>query len=97
MLINMIVILDLKVITKARHMKIDMDKPGLLTVYIKSLPIEGKANKEVVKLFSKLLKVPQLNIEIISGLQSKYKKIKIETLDLSVEQVLNRLITNSLK
>ena len=42
--------------------------------YLKSVPIDNKANEELVKLFKKDYKV---KIEIISGHTSKSKKIKI--------------------
>ena len=39
-------------------------------VNIKSQPIEGKANKEIIKLFHKKYKKP---VRIVSGLRSKEK------------------------
>ena len=44
-------------------------------IKIKSNPIKGKANKEIINEFSKLTK---RHIEIISGQKSKKKTIKIE-------------------
>jgi uncharacterized protein (TIGR00251 family) len=46
----------------------------MIIVFLKSIPQDDKANLELVKLFKKNLK---LKIEIISGLKSKNKKIKI--------------------
>ena len=43
-------------------------------VNIKSQPIEGKANKEIIKLFHKKFKK---SIRIISGLKSKEKVLEI--------------------
>ncbi|MBD3313487.1 YggU family protein [Candidatus Woesearchaeota archaeon] len=45
-----------------------------LRVNIKAPPEKGKANKEVVKFFSKLLKK---KVEIVSGKTSKEKLLKI--------------------
>ena len=41
---------------------------------IKAPPDKGKANKEVIKFFSKLLKK---KVEIVSGLKSKEKMLRI--------------------
>ena len=45
-----------------------------LRVSIKAPPDKGKANKEVIKFFSKLLKK---KVEIVSGLKSKEKMLRI--------------------
>ncbi len=44
---------------------------------IKSPPIDGKANKEIVEYFSKAFKIAKSNVKIISGLYSKNKIIDI--------------------
>jgi len=45
-----------------------------IDVRIKAAPEKGKANKEIIKEFSKLTKSP---VEIISGLKSQHKTLKI--------------------
>jgi uncharacterized protein (TIGR00251 family) len=45
-----------------------------LEVKIRSPPLKGKANKEIIKEFSKLT---GRNVEIVSGLKSQQKTIKI--------------------
>lgn len=68
----------LKIIVKPNSPKneitsIDEDR-NALRVSIKAPPDKGKANKEVMKFFSKLLKK---KVEIVSGLKSREKLIKI--------------------
>jgi uncharacterized protein (TIGR00251 family) len=48
-----------------------------LKVKLTSPPVEGKANKELIELLSKKLKVRKKDIEIISGQSSKNKVVKI--------------------
>ena len=48
-----------------------------LKVKLTSPPVEGKANKELIDLLSKELKIPKKDIEIISGQSSKNKIVKI--------------------
>jgi len=47
---------------------------GEIEVRITSVPQKGKANKEIIKEFSKLTKSL---VEIISGLKSRHKTLKI--------------------
>lgn len=42
-------------------------------VFLKSLPVDDLANKELIKLFKKSLKK---NVEIVFGFKSRNKKIK---------------------
>jgi len=48
-----------------------------LKVKLTSPPVEGKANKELVDLLSKELKVRKKDIQILSGQSSKNKIVKI--------------------
>jgi uncharacterized protein (TIGR00251 family) len=54
--------------------EIKIDK-GIVKVSVKAPPEKGKANKEVIKFFSKLLKK---DIKIIAGLTSRQKLISIK-------------------
>jgi len=62
--------------TKAKTSEIlDFDEEKqLYKVNIKSQPIEGKANKEIIKLFHKKFKKP---VRIIHGLKGKEKILEI--------------------
>ena len=59
---------------------------GRLKVKIKAPPIEGKANKEVVKFFSKLL---DAEVAIVKGETSREKDLLVK--GLSAEEVKKRL------
>jgi len=50
---------------------------GDLKVKIKSAPIKGKANQELIELLAKYYKVSKNQIEIIKGQTSKNKIIEI--------------------
>ena len=47
-------------------------------VHVKERPEDGKANKAIIKAFSKYFKIPVSRIEIISGRFSKRKIISID-------------------
>ncbi len=59
---------------------------GRLKVKIKAPPVEGKANKEVVKFFSKLLGA---GVEIVKGETSREKDLLVR--GLSAEEVRKKL------
>lgn len=48
-----------------------------LKVYLTAVPIDGKANKELIKLLSKELNINKSKISIIKGEKSKKKVIEI--------------------
>lgn len=51
---------------------------GSLLVYLKSSPIKGKANQELIKVLSKKYRVNQSQVLIKHGLSSKNKLIQID-------------------
>lgn len=54
-----------------------------LKISIASPPVDGKANKEVVKFLSTLFKVNQKNIVLKAGLQSRKKTVVITSISSS--------------
>ena len=54
-------------------------KNGTIKCFLKKQAKKGAANKELIKVIAKALKITQLDIEIISGLTSHKKIIKIHT------------------
>ena len=50
---------------------------GILKIKLKAPPVDGEANKELIKFLSKEWKIPKSKLEIISGKTSKIKIIKI--------------------
>jgi uncharacterized protein len=61
----------------SKQQKIEAGEGDLWTVHLKSSPIEGKANAELIELLAKFLKVPQSSIQIRSGQTSRFKRIEI--------------------
>lgn len=57
---------------------------GILKIKLKSPPIDGAANAELIKLLSKTFGVSKSEIAIISGETSKNKYLKIENLSAEV-------------
>ena len=74
-------IIDIKVVPKSSRSKITINDSGEIKVYLNSPPIDGKANAEVIKLFSKQLHIAKSKIAIIRGDKGKQKRLSIEGID----------------
>lgn len=46
-------------------------------VFVKALPVEGKANQAILRLLAEYFKLPKGNIRIISGYTSRQKVIEV--------------------
>jgi len=67
-----------KVKPNSKQQKIAEQPDGTLTVYLKSPPVDGKANEELIKLLADKFNVPKSWITIKSGLSSRQKLIEID-------------------
>ncbi len=54
-------------------------KGDMFVVYVKSPPVEGKANDEMLELLSEHLGVPKSRMKIVSGKRSRNKIVSIRT------------------
>lgn len=63
---------------------------GMLKLKLHALPIEGRANKEVIEFFSKTLNIPKTSISILRGDKNKIKTLLIKgDKDLLKEKIKN--------
>ncbi|HEY9648087.1 MAG TPA: DUF167 domain-containing protein [Chroococcidiopsis sp.] len=71
-------ILRVKVKTNAKTQSIQrMDEGGLL-VHLKSPPVDGKANAELIQLLAQEFNLARASIRIKSGLSSRHKLVEID-------------------
>ncbi len=71
------VIINIKAIPNSSKNIIAEVLDNQIKVKIKAPAVEGAANKELVKFFSKEFKVSKSDIEFIGGITSKRKRIKL--------------------
>ena len=71
----------IKVKPKAKQQRLIHEDDGSLTVHLKSSPVDGKANAELIKLLAKEFGVTQSQITLKSGLSSRQKLVDIQTED----------------
>ncbi|MEO1377213.1 MAG: DUF167 domain-containing protein [Cyanobacteria bacterium J06635_10] len=68
----------IKVKANSKQQKIVSEDDGSLTIHLKSPPVDGKANEELIKVLSKKFDVPKSYIRIKSGASSRQKLIEID-------------------
>lgn len=83
-------IFDVKVIPNSGKRGWSMDKTGNLKCHLKSVAEQGKANEELIKSLAKALGITQDMVSIVSGAQSRQKRIKID-LEMTFNQLLEHL------
>ncbi|NLD35575.1 MAG: YggU family protein [Desulfatiglans sp.] len=66
-----------KILPKSSRNEIMGLEEGIVKIKVTAPPVEGMANKAVIELISKELKIPKKDIEIVSGDKSKNKRIRI--------------------
>ena len=74
------IILTVRVVPRASKSEIVGGFGGALKVKLKSPPVDGAANAELVKVLSKTCAVSKSDVEILSGATAKIKRIKISHL-----------------
>ena len=57
---------------------VDANQREFLKISVVSVPEKGKANKELVALLARVLRLPKGAFDIVGGQNDRYKKIKIE-------------------
>jgi uncharacterized protein len=71
-------IIQVKVKPNSSQQKIDAQEDGTFVVFLRSPPVDGKANEELIKILSKEFDVPKSSITIKSGRSSKTKRVEID-------------------
>lgn len=84
-------IFDVKVVPSSGKNLWKLGKSGELRCYLKSPPEKGLANKELIKLLSKDLGIPQDSVEIIAGTTNRTKRVKIQKEIASLNELLELL------
>lgn len=70
-------LIEVKVIPKSSHSRIEKTGANTYKVNIKSAPEKGKANKELLKLLSDYFSISKSKINIKKGQTSRNKLIQI--------------------
>ena len=72
-----VITLTVRVVSRASRSEIAGYHDGALRIRVAAAPVEGAANRELIRFLSKSFRVPQSAVTIISGSNSKNKIIRI--------------------
>ncbi len=81
--------IKIKVLPRSSGNRIIGREGDVFKVKVTAPPVEGMANKALIKLLAKRLGLPKGNIEIIAGNRSRLKSIRIH--GLSLEDIISLL------
>jgi len=70
-------LLEIYVQPGAKKTAISGQHDGRLKIRLKSSPVDGKANEELIAFFAKLLKLKKQDIKIVRGAKSRFKSLLI--------------------
>jgi uncharacterized protein (TIGR00251 family) len=83
------VVVPIRVILRSSRTQIDEIRDGRLLVRLKQPPVDGAANKALIRLLATDLSVPRRAVQIVAGERARHKSILIE--GLTAEKLLDRL------
>ena len=86
----MALFIEIKVIALSGKSQCIVCKSGTLKCFVKSAPEKGKANKELIDIIAKKIRVAKGLIQIVSGGSSRKKLLKVQTA-ITYEQFLTLL------
>lgn len=69
----------IKVRPNSKEQSIREEPDGSLTVRLKSPPVDGKANDELIRAIAEKFGVPKSRVRILTGFSSKTKLVEIDT------------------
>ncbi|MBD2041676.1 DUF167 domain-containing protein [Microcoleus sp. FACHB-672] len=70
-------VIKVKVKPNSKQQTIQEEPDGSFMVHLKSPPVDGKANEELIKLLAKKFEIPKFQITIKSGLSSRNKLVEL--------------------
>lgn len=85
--------ISIKVLPRSSKNEIVGKDPNGYKIKLTAPPLEGKANKALIQLMAKKLRVPKRDIQIVSGTRSKHKSLHVT--GLSAKAVEKLLLDNS--
>jgi len=84
-------IIHVRVKPRARENSIDVTTDGIVHINISAAPVDGEANKYLIKYLSRIFTIPPSRIEITKGHNSSYKTIFLHADENYVNHILEGL------
>ncbi|ERT09682.1 hypothetical protein M595_0326 [Lyngbya aestuarii BL J] len=70
-------VIPVKVKPNSKQQSMLKDEEGTYIIHLKSPPVDGKANQELIKVLAKQFNIPKSQVTIKSGLSSKNKLVEL--------------------
>lgn len=70
-----------RIVPRASRSEIAGEQSGALRIRIAAPPVDGAANRELIRLLAKMFKLPQNAVAIVSGVTSKSKIVHVAGAD----------------
>ncbi|HEX8986003.1 MAG TPA: DUF167 domain-containing protein [Bryobacteraceae bacterium] len=70
-------LLRIKVKPGSKKPRIEEDAAGAFTIHLKSPPVDGKANEELIAVLAAHFRVPKSRVRIKNGLVARSKLVEI--------------------
>ena len=80
-----------RIVPRASRSEIMGEYNGALRIRSAAPPVEGAANRELIRFLAKKLRLPQNAFEIVSGVNSKNKIIRVRDAGVEAFQQLSKL------
>jgi uncharacterized protein len=71
------IIFNVRVIPRSSRSEIAGELDGALKIKLKSPPVGGAANEELIQVLSKIFGVSRANVELVSGAASRTKRVRV--------------------
>jgi uncharacterized protein (TIGR00251 family) len=79
-----------RIIPRAKRNEVsEIQGDGTVKIRITAPPIEGEANRALIRFLAKLLDIPEHKIEIVAGLGGRNKLVSID--DLEAEEITEKM------
>jgi uncharacterized protein len=85
--------IEIKVITNAKKREVIREGAGL-KVRLISLPVEGKANEELIGYLSEVFGVKKSEVKIVRGDKDKRKIISLPVDEMAIEKIAGKTATS---
>jgi uncharacterized protein (TIGR00251 family) len=88
---------SVQVVPRASRSEIVGEHDGSLRIRLAAPPVEGAANDELRRLLAKTLNVPRSSVQLVSGMSSRTKHIRIVGVDADALKFFKQSITAKAK
>src|SRR5262245_3281641 len=74
-------VIDVRVIPRATQSHVAGVRDGALIVRLKAPPVEGAANRELIRIMAATFDIPKRAVAIVRGERSRYKRVRLVGID----------------